>query len=160
MTKKISVLFVCMANICRSPALEGALRHIAAQEKKTFELHVDSCGMGWFHLGQNPDRRVFEAAKKRGVLLDHKAQQFHESFFSEFDYIFAVDEDIVEQVKYHAKNDLEKSKVKLATEYSSKYLKKSIPDPYYMSSDGFEEMMDIVEDSARGIFHFLKKNSP
>ena len=73
-----SVLFVCMANICRSPVLEATLRHLAIQKGLGDKFHIDSCGIGWFHLGERCDARVFEAAKKKGILIDHRAQQFRE----------------------------------------------------------------------------------
>ena len=94
-----SVLFVCMANICRSPVLEATLRHLATQQGKAGNLYVDSCGIGWFHLGEHPDPRAFEAAKKRGILVDHRAQQFQEHFFDLFDHILTVDPVISEQLK-------------------------------------------------------------
>src|SRR5579859_2222894 len=109
------VLFVCMANICRSPALEATLRHLAAQQGNPIE--VDSCGLGWFHIGQNCDRRIFEAASRKGILIDHKAQQFQDSFFDEFDLILCVDADISEQLKLRA-SPKDAQKIHLATEWS------------------------------------------
>ncbi len=153
----ISVLFVCMANICRSPALEACLKHLAAKSKN-FELHVDSCGVGWSHLGQHPDSRMFEAAKKRGILIDHRAHEFQDLFFDQFDYILAVDEEILEQLKKRAQTTEQKEKIKLATEFSSKYPRKEIPDPYYMGHTGFDTTMDIVFDSCEGLFKHLKKH--
>src|SRR5881394_2893268 len=114
-----SVLFVCMANICRSPALAATLRHLAAQKGLT--IKVDSCGVGWFHVGEHPDPRTFEAAKKRGILIDHRSQQFRETFFDEFDLILTVDPVITEQIKLRAKSPREKNKVRLVTDFSSEY---------------------------------------
>ena len=148
----MKVLFVCMANICRSPVLESALRHLA---KET--LLVDSCGLGWFHLGEHPDPRAFEAAKKRGILVDTRAKQFQESFLDEYDLILAVDSDVLEQLKWHAKTDVEKAKIRLATDYSTKYKGKPIGDPYYMGKDGFDTMVDMALDVADGIFRSLKR---
>lgn len=149
-----SVLFVCMANICRSPVLEAALRHLATQEGKADGLYVDSCGIGWFHLGEHPDPRAFEAAKKRGILVDHRAQQFQEHFFDLFDHILTVDPAISEQLKLQAKNSNQIQKIGLATDFSAKFRGCPIPDPYYMSPNGFEEMMDMIIDCCEGL---LKK---
>lgn len=151
----LSILFICLGNICRSPALQGTLRHLALQ--KGLELNIDSCGLGWFHLGEHPDPRAFEAAKKRGILLDHRAQQFSEADLDTFDYLFAVDSDVAEQIKLHAKTEAQKAKVHLATAFSRKYKNQPIPDPYYMGLSGFEQMMDLAIDSCEGILEHLER---
>lgn len=149
----ISVMFVCMANICRSPALMATLKHLAAIRK--MDLEVDSCGIGWVHLGERADPRSFEAAKKKGILIDHRAQQFQDHFFEAYDYILTVDQDIAEQLKLRGPQH--KDKVKLATEYSRKFKGQAIPDPYYMSKPGFDEVMDIIVDSCEGLLDYLKE---
>ncbi len=155
MSPKVSILFVCMANICRSPALMATLRHMAAEKGLADKIYVDSCGLGWFHLGQHPDRRAFEAAKKRGILIDHRAQQFQDAFFDAYDYILAVDSDIVEQLKIRASTEAQKKKIHLATAFSAKYKDQPIPDPYYLSQNGFDEVMEIILDSCRGLLEEL-----
>lgn len=146
-----SILFVCMANICRSPALQATLKHLAAKRK--LDLHVDSCGVGWVHLGERADPRSFEAAKKHGILIDHRTQQFQDHFFDDFDLILTVDLDIAEQLKL--KSPKHKSKVKLVTEFSKKFKGQEMPDPYYMSHSGFDEMMEMVIDSCEGLLDHL-----
>ncbi len=140
-----------MANICRSPALAAALRHLAAQKGVGENLLVDSCGIGWFHVGEHPDPRTFEAAKKRGILIDHRSKQFRESFLDEFDLILTVDPTISEQVKLRAKTPEQRAKIRLATDFSKEHQGKAILDPYYMSNPGFDEMMDVVLDCCEGI---------
>ncbi len=149
-----TVLFVCMANICRSPALAATLRHLATQ--KGLPIKVDSCGIGWFHVGEHPDPRTFEAAKKRGILIDHRSQQFRESFFDEFDLILTVDPVITEQIQLRAKSLIHKNKVGLVTDFSSQYQGQPILDPYYMNNPGFDEMMDMVIDCCDGIIKALR----
>jgi protein-tyrosine phosphatase len=149
----ISVLFVCMANICRSPALHATLTHLAAQKK--LPCHVDSCGIGWVHLGQRCDPRTFESAKKRGVFIDHRAQQFQDSYFDEFDLILTVDEEISEQLK--VRSPQHKAKVKLATEFSKRYKNQPIPDPYCLGPEGFEGVMDMVVDICEGLINYLER---
>ncbi len=151
----ISVLFVCLGNICRSPAMEATLKHMAA--KKNMQIHVDSCGMGWAHLGQHPDPRSFEAAKKKGILIDHRAQQFEDCFFDVYDLILVVEQDIVEQLK--ARSPQHQEKIKLATEFSRKFKGQPIPDPYYMSKSGFDDVMDIIIDACEGLLIYLNKKS-
>lgn len=134
----------------------AALRHLAIENGMSETLYIDSCGLGWHHLGEHPDRRTFEAAKKRGILIDHRAQQFQDGFLDAFDYIFAVDSDIVYQIVERARTDEQKEKIHLATAFSEKYKNQPIPDPYYMSLSGFDDVMDMVLDSAKGILEFLK----
>ena len=145
------ILFVCVANICRSPALQATLKHLAAQKKKPIE--VDSCGIGWVHLGERCDPRTFEAAKKRGILIDHRTQQFQDHFFEVYDHILAVDSDIVEQLKL--KSPQHQGKVQLATAYSRKFKNQPIPDPYYLSPSGFDEVMEIIFDSCEGLLDHI-----
>ncbi len=143
MTK--SVLFVCAANICRSPALHATLKHLAAQ-KGISDLKVDSCGIGWFHVGEHPDSRTFEAAKKRGIVIDHRSQQFQTSFFDEFDLILAVEPKIVDQIRLRVQTPKQLEKVHLATDFSTKYKGQPIQDPYYLSEPDFDKMMDLIVD--------------
>ena len=146
-----SILFICAANICRSPALEATLRHLAVEAKCADQLHIDSCGVGWSHLGQHPDPRMFSVAQEHGILIDHRAQQFQEHFFQEFDHLFAVDEDVRQQIAYLAKKEKDKKKVEMASAYSINYKGKEIPDPYYLNSSGFEQVMEMIFDCCRGI---------
>lgn len=150
-----SILFVCIANICRSPALHATLKHLATKRGMADQLHIDSCGIGWVHLGERPDQRTFEAAKKRGILIDHRTQQFQDHFFDIFDSIVveAVDEEIAEQLK--AKSPQHKDKIKMATDFSKKYKGQPIPDPYYMSPSGFDEVMDMIVDCCEGLLDSL-----
>lgn len=130
----------------------ATLNHLAAQKK--IDIHADSCGIGWVHLGERPDRRSFEAAKKKGILIDHRSQQFQDLFFEAYDLILTVDEEISEQLKLRSPEH--KNKVKLATEYSRKYKGQAIPDPYYLSESGFDEVMDMIVDCCEGIVQLPK----
>lgn len=147
----MKILFVCMANICRSPALAATLRHMAVQKGVENRVSVDSCGIGWFHVGEHPDPRTFEAAKKKGILIDHRSQQFRESFLDEFDLILTVDSTIAEQIKLRAKTPLQAAKIRLVTDFSAKFKGKPIPDPYYTNHLGFDEMMEMAIDCCEGI---------
>ena len=151
-----SVLFVCMANICRSPALAATLRHLAAQRGIADRIKIDSCGIGWFHIGQHPDPRTFEAAKKKGILIDHRSQQFREAFLEEFDLILAVEKSIADQIKLRTKNPSHAEKIRLVSDFSSAYKGQPMADPYYMDSPGFDEMMEMVIDCCEGILKELK----
>lgn len=147
----MKVLYVCIANTCRSPALMATLNHLAIE--KGVDVQADSCGIGWVHLGQRPNPKSFEAAKKKGILIDHLSKPFEDSFFEEYDLILTVNEEIREQLKMRGPKY--KDKIQLATAYSSKYKNQAIPDPYYLSDSGFDEVMEIILDCCRTL---LEKN--
>lgn len=148
-----------MANICRSPALQATLQHLARQKGLGDKIYVDSCGLGWFHIGQHPDPRTFEAAKRRGILIDHRAQQFQDGFFSAFDLILPVNTEIKEQLLSHSCSQNFQHKIALATDFSPRFRSQPIPDPYYMSSTGFDDLMEIILDSCEGILQHLFRDS-
>lgn len=141
------ILFVCVANICRSPALMAIFNHMAAKQNKP--LHADSAGIGWVHVGERPSLRMFEAAKKRGILIDHRTRQFEDADFETYDLILAVNDEIVEQLRLRGPKY--KHKVKLVTDFSKAYQGKSIPDPYYLSDHGFDEVLDLMTDCCEGL---------
>lgn len=153
----IRVLFVCMGNICRSPAGEGILRHLLKEEKE-LNCHVESCGIGDWHLGQGPDRRMQEAAKARGVLLTSRAQQFQGRFLDEFDYILAADKEIMECLHRYARTPEHQAKVMLMTNFSSNYDKQEVPDPYCLVNGAFELVLDMLEDSCQGLLKHIRQH--
>lgn len=149
--RRVSVLFVCLSNICRSVALEGALKNLAEKKNCTDSLTIDSCGLGWYHLGEDPDFRMNNEAQKRGIHLEHKAREITSSDFEQFDYILAVTKEVLAELKKLAKTDKNKEKLSLATDFSTKYKGQDIPDPYYGASDSFKRVMDMALDVADGI---------
>lgn len=150
------VLFVCLGNICRSPAGEGMLRHLAGQNSN---LHVESCGLGDWHIGELPDKRMREAAKERGIQLTMRAQQIDPSHFDEFDYILGATQEIVGDLFFYAKTAEHKSKVHLMTAFSGTYHNQDVPDPYYKGIADFELVLDMLEDSCLGLLEEIKKKS-
>src|ERR1700730_2947112 len=106
----VSVLFVCLGYICRSPAAEGILRHMHEQSSGKQSLHVESCGLGSWHVGQLPHDQMREAANERGIVLLSRAQQFKSSFFEQFDYILAADHIILNELYALAKTPEHKAK--------------------------------------------------
>ncbi len=145
------VLFVCMANVCRSTLLEAVLRKRAAD--RGIEIDVDSCGIGRVMVGREADPRSVAVGKSRGVVVEHSAQGFRIGFFQEFDYVFVVDRAILDELKEMAGKD--SGKVYLASEFSQKFQGLEIGDPYYEEDLGFEKMMDMVEDCCEGILNYV-----
>jgi protein-tyrosine phosphatase len=155
----VSILFVCLGNICRSPAAEGVLKHFAQRNAGQFQLHVESCGLGDWHLGNLPDQRMREAAKNRGIILTSRAQTFHSSFFDRFDMILAADHKVLNEIYRWSRTPDHKAKVHLITHFSKCYPNVEIPDPYYEGESGFEHVLDMIEDACEGILESLKKSS-
>lgn len=154
--KEKRILFVCMGNICRSPAAEGILKHLVKQDLQS-AIYVESCGIGDWHLGHAPDRRMQESAKLRGIVLTSRAQQFQRGFFDQFDYILVADKEVLKFLYQYAKTPEHKAKLVLMTEFSPTYKGQDIPDPYYQSGGAFELVMDMLEDCCRGLLDHLKK---
>ena len=152
-----SILFVCLGNICRSPAAEGILRQLA--EKEGIKLHVESCGLGDWHRGNLPDERMREASKNRGYVLASRAQKIEPEFFDRFDLIFVADQKVMRELYKFADKAEHKSKMHLMTHYSKAFQGQDVPDPYYQGEAGFEQVLDMLEDSCEGILDHLKKPS-
>lgn len=153
--KMVKVLFVCLGNICRSPAAEGVLRHMASEAG--IDIHVESCGIGDWHIGALPDLRIRSAAKARGIVLSNRAQKFREDYLDNFDYILAADNEVLEHVHYFAKTPQQKAKVHLITAFSKSFQGENIPDPFYGSDAAFENTLDIIEDACAGLIAHLQK---
>jgi protein-tyrosine phosphatase len=150
-----SVLFVCLGNICRSPAAEGILRQLA--EKEDVELHVESCGLGDWHKGSLPDERMREASKNRGYVLASRAQKMEPEFFDRFDLIFVADQKVMRELYKFADKAEHKAKMHLMTHHSKAFQGQDVPDPYYQGEAGFEQVLDMLEDSCDGILAHIKR---
>jgi protein-tyrosine phosphatase len=150
-----SVLFVCLGNICRSPAGEGILTAFAKEQGFSSELHIESCGIGAWHIGEFPDSRMRQAAEVRGYSLLSRAQQFDLFFFEKFDYIMASDQNILQELTLLARSEEDKKKLYLMTAFSSNYSQDDIPDPYYGGKDGFERVIDMLEECCQGLIAHL-----
>jgi len=150
-----AILFVCLGNICRSPAAEGVLIHLARKNNPPIDLIVESCGLGDWHEGQLPDERMRKAAKSRGIVLSSRAQPFHTDFFEKFDYILAADKSVMYELHKWAKIPEHKAKIHLMTKFSSSYTNEEIPDPFYLDQGHFELVMDMLEETCQGLLAHL-----
>ncbi|KIC76105.1 putative low molecular weight protein-tyrosine-phosphatase [Neochlamydia sp. TUME1] len=152
----ITILFVCLGNICRSPAAEGILRHLINQEVALKNVKVQSCGLGSWHVGQLPDACMRQVASKRGIYLTSPAQAFHPKFLEDFDYIFAADQEILHHLYLRAKTVKQKVKIHLLTAFSQIYHHQNIPAPFYKRETAFDEVLDMIEEACKGFIEHLK----
>ncbi len=145
----ISVLFVCMGNICRSPTLGAVLQDLVHKQGRDEEFLVDSCALTSLYLGCQADERTRQAALKHGLVIDHFAKLFQEEYFQDFDYIFAVDNEVLKLL--NSLTPLKKhAKILLATAYSKRFKDMEIRDPYYQEEPSFDHVLQIAEDSCKG----------
>jgi protein-tyrosine phosphatase len=142
----IKILMVCLGNICRSPLAEG----IMASKLPADKFWVDSAGTGSWHVGHCPDKRSIETARKNGInISSQKGRQFKTSDFDEFDYIFVMDNSNFRDVIHLAKTPEHKAKVSLILNELFPDENVDVPDPYYGTTNGFDnvyQMLDEVTD--------------
>ena len=147
MVKKI--LFVCLGNICRSPAAEGIFKQKIKDRDLENLFVVDSAGTGGWHVGNLADRRMREAALSRGIELTSRSRKIDDNDLYEFDHILVMDKDNLNAVKSLIKDHTYpmKSKIKLILSYSKKSQLDEVPDPYYGGQNGFERVLDLLDDA-------------
>lgn len=158
--EKISVLFVCMGNICRSPTADVVFRHHIRSAGLEHLVHIDSAGTHAYHIGEPPDRRSQQAALKRGYnnMQDLRSRRIILEDFSRFQYILAMD--------HHNLDDLQQNcppqhmnRLGLLLQYSDQWaIHQEVPDPYYGGSHGFEKVLDLVENASQGLLRHISKS--
>lgn len=155
----LKVLFVCMGNICRSPAAEGVFKKIVKDANLEDNIEVDSAGTIDYHAGELPDARMRKHAAQRGYNLNSLARQFNpKKDFEIFDYIIAMDDDNFDDIVRSDYNNINRNKIFKMTDFSSDKNIKKVPDPYYGGSNGFENVLDILEDSTKNFLNKIRVN--
>ena len=155
----IKILFVCTGNICRSPTAEGVFKHLVEKAGLTARITTDSAGTGDYHVGEAPDPRAQSAALVRGYDISPLcARQVTPRDFSEFDYILAMDETHVRQLRRLSPPE-HTDKIKLFMAFAGQGAPREVPDPYYGGAQGFERVLDMVEQAARGLLDYLRKKN-
>jgi protein-tyrosine phosphatase len=148
MKQSLSILVVCTGNICRSPTGEGVLRTLAAQRGLADRIRVASAGTHDYHVGECPDSRSQTHAKERGYdLSTQRAMQVEKAHFEEFDYILAMDRGHLRQLRAMAPEG-SRARVGMFLEASGRWKGEDVPDPYYGGAEGFERVLDMVEEAA------------
>ncbi len=152
----VNVLFVCLGNICRSPIAQGVFEDLLRRGGLQDEVFVDSAGTGAWHIGEPPDVRGQESAGKRGLDLGgQKARRMTLEDCRRFDYVIAMDRDNYESVFPLCRRS--ETEVRLFLDYAPDVSQEEVPDPYFGGPDGFEHVLDLVEEAARGLLDDVRE---
>ena len=153
--KPVKILFVCLGNICRSPAAEGVFKHMLRQRGITGRFEVDSAGTYGGHAGELPDPRMRSHAARRGYLLEHRSRPVRPDDFEKFDLILGMDDRNIDALKEKAPDVETERKIGRMTDYCRVKVVDYVPDPYYGGAQGFENVLDILEDACGGLLDSL-----
>lgn len=152
----VNVLFVCMGNICRSPIAQGVFEDLLRREGLDDEVFVDSAGTGAWHAGEPPDARAQESASNRGLdLSGQRARRVTLEDCQNFDYVIAMDRDNYQSVAALCRNS--QAEVRLLLDYAPDSPQQEVPDPYYGGPNGFEHVLELVEESVLGLLDDVRE---
>jgi len=146
----MKILFVCLGNICRSPAGEGVMEHLVTKAGLGHKFEVDSAGTGGWHVGEYADSRMSAAAKRRGIHLKSIGRQIKKDDFYHFDYIVTMDEDNYQTCLARQPADGSAILAPMKTYVHSESIS-GIPDPYYGGDQGFERVLDLLEEGCKNL---------
>lgn len=155
-----NVLFVCLGNICRSPAGENVLRHLVNQAGLEHAVHIDSAGTHDYHPGKSPDKRMTQTLKNRGIPNPGSGRVFTAQDFLDFDLILTMDEENYGNVIRLAGSPEFEKKVRKFTSFCQDpdHQVPEVPDPYYGGGAGFELVADMLEDGCQQVLEHVRKS--
>ncbi len=156
----IKILFVCLGNICRSPMAEAIFNGLIQKYGLAGFIESDSAGTSDYHIGEPPDSRTLGVVHKYQLKLDHQGRQFTTGDFNKFNYIIAMDESNLSNIQRQLPKSADNKKILLMREFDEQADSQSVPDPYWSSEDGFEEVYQILHRSCQNFINYLKKNHP
>jgi protein-tyrosine phosphatase len=153
------LLFVCLGNICRSPAAENIMNYLVEEKGLSESIISDSAGTSSYHIGSVPDRRMNAAAThKLGITLKGRARQFEKSDLRDFDLILAMDKENYANILSLDPSGEYGDKVRLMCDFCSRHTLKEVPDPYYGGTEGFNHVIDLLVDACEGLLNQLDGN--
>lgn len=151
------ILFVCLGNICRSPAAHGIMEDLVKEKGAADRFEIDSAGLYSGHAGDLPDSRMRAHAIRRGYNLTHRARPVRESDFDNFDLIVAMDNSNYDRLRAFAPTIEAQNKVVRMIDFTRNHpYFHHIPDPYYEGAEGFETVLDLLEDATTGLYDALE----
>lgn len=154
MPKKL--LFVCLGNICRSPAAENIMNRLVERESLNGEIICDSAGTSGYHSGDPPDSRMAAAACQQGISLRGSARQFTAADFETFDLILAMDQDNYRDILRLDRERKFRHKVHLICEFCTRHSEREVPDPYYGGDAGFRHVIELLTDACEGLLRSVR----
>ena len=157
----MKLLFVCLGNICRSPAAEGVFLHLLNQRGLSDRFVVDSAGTGGWHTGNPADRRMQAAAGRRGIQLPSRARQISLDDLSDFDLVLTMDDANLTAVQSLAREAGRRATatVRPMLSYAQRFTETEVPDPYYGGEAGFEHVLDLLEDACSNLLDELSSQA-
>lgn len=159
--REIRILFVCLGNICRSPAAEGLMLEVLARHDDTTRCVIDSAGTGNYHVGDLPDSRMRAHARRRGIELTHRCRQVHESDFFDFDIIIGMDHSNLSRLRAMAPTVQTEDKIlPMAAFFGAHSRFDHVPDPYYDGAEGFETVLDILSEATENLYDTITAHLP
>ena len=160
-TGKYNVLFICLGNICRSPAAQAVMQAMVDERGLSDRFYIDSAGIGGWHIGDLPDTRMRVHARPRGYELTHRARKVQASDFEDFDLIVGMDASNVDDLCSMSATIEQQDKVVMMGDYIRQYPNYDyVPDPYYEGSEGFELVLDLLEDACDNLLdRIIKQNN-
>ncbi|WCM18438.1 low molecular weight phosphotyrosine protein phosphatase [Paraburkholderia bryophila] len=159
--KTVSICFVCLGNICRSPTAEGVMRRLVDEARLTERILIDSAGTGDWHIGQAPDERAQQAASRRGyALATLRGRQIAPADFERFDLLIAMDDKNVAALR-QVSAPAQREKIRLLMEFVPETDTRwggarEVVDPYFGGAEGFEQVLDQCEAACRGLIAALR----
>lgn len=156
---KTKILFVCLGNICRSSSAEGVMKQLIEQAGREDEFIIDSAGILSYHQGELPDSRMRAHAARRGYDLTHRSRPVCTDDFYDFDLIIGMDDRNIDDLKDRSPSVEAWKKIHRMTEYCTKFTHANhVPDPYYGGAEGFEYVLDVLEDACAGLLEMVGSN--
>ncbi|MEX0323486.1 MAG: low molecular weight protein-tyrosine-phosphatase [Puniceicoccaceae bacterium] len=153
-----NVLFVCMGNICRSPAAEAIFKDYVDKAGLSDRIQCDSAGTIGYHAGHPADGRMRAAGRERGYSLDSISRQVRQDDFNRFNHVIAMDLDNLDSLKSLDNRIQGSAKISLMCDFAREHDVREVPDPYYGGSHGFELVLDILEDACEGLLEEIQKD--
>lgn len=154
---QVRVLFVCLGNICRSPMAEGVFRRLVETEGLADAIEIDSAGTHAYHVDEPPDSRAQAAVLRRGIDISGlRGRRTTAADFVRFDYVLAMDHENYEHLAGLAPAEHE-HKLRLFLEYATRCSERAVPDPYFGDANGFDRVLDMIEDAAAGLLKEIQQ---
>ncbi|WP_395715414.1 low molecular weight protein-tyrosine-phosphatase [Prosthecobacter sp.] len=157
MDSPFRLLFVCLGNICRSPAAEAVMRALVEAEGLAGSITMRSAGTAGWHSGKLPDQRMRNAGQKRGYNLSSRARQVNENDLLDHDLVLVMDRQNHRDVLSYDSKSQFSEKIRLFCEFCTGHKEEEVPDPYYGGEQGFEHVLDLLEDGCRGVLRHIRE---